>query len=284
MKIHLILILLCSYVIKAQSGNYGSLAIDPNNGFYYGWAIDYKSQSEANSRALKECTRKGGKCKVVLKWTGGKCAVYRTIKSDVGTAYGWGVAENKVEADRIANSECRKRSNGEPCGNFVWGCNSKSKIDEDFWNGGSSEKDDTGSDKNEVSNFWNGKGTVKEEDYFNHYTKPKESNQFIGEIRSKTKYITIFCQDHGEEDGDLVALYNNKDVIKSKVYLTNAGKSIQVELKWGMNRIDFKALNQGDSGPNTAKFDVIDDNGNLISSKEWNLLTGYTGTLLITKF
>ena len=38
--------------------------------------------------------------------------------------------------------------------------------------------------------------------------------------------------------------------------------------------IDITALNQGDSGPNTAEFVVYDDKGNVVSSKEWNLLTG----------
>ena len=50
-----------------------------------------------------------------------------------------------------------------------------------------------------------------------------------------------------------------------------------------MNRLDFKALNQGSSGANTAEFDIYDDNGKLISTKKWDLLTGYTGTLLIVK-
>jgi hypothetical protein len=34
------------------------------------------------------------------------------------------------------------------------------------------------------------------------------------------------------------------------------------------------ALNQGDSGPNTAEFVIYDDKGRVVSSKEWNLLTG----------
>jgi hypothetical protein len=32
------------------------------------------------------------------------------------------------------------------------------------------------------------------------------------------------------------------------------------------NKIDFEALNQGSSGPNTAEFKVYDDKGSLISA------------------
>ena len=42
----------------------------------------------------------------------------------------------------------------------------------------------------------------------------------------------------------------------------------------GKNTVEIEALNQGESGPNTAEFIVYDDQGKIISSKEWNLLTG----------
>jgi hypothetical protein len=56
-----------------------------------------------------------------------------------------------------------------------------------------------------------------------------------------------------------------------------------VKLEFGMNRIDFKALNEGSSSPNTAEFEVYDENGKMISSKEWSITTGFTATLLIRK-
>lgn len=48
----------------------------------------------------------------------------------------------------------------------------------------------------------------------------------------------------------------------------------------GLNKIDFQALNQGESGPNTAELIIYDDKGNLVSSKEWNLLTGVKATIV----
>jgi hypothetical protein len=51
----------------------------------------------------------------------------------------------------------------------------------------------------------------------------------------------------------------------------------------GFNKIDFTALNQGSSGPNTAELRVYDDNNNMISSNQWNLSTGATATFIVVK-
>ena len=106
---------------------FGSLAIDRNNGFYYGFSYDQNSLSDANNRALAECTQRGGNCTVVLEWSGGGCAAYRTISKNAGSAFGWGLGSTKEEADAIALRECQKRSNGVAADHFVWGCNSGSQ-------------------------------------------------------------------------------------------------------------------------------------------------------------
>ena len=49
------------------------------------------------------------------------------------------------------------------------------------------------------------------------------------------------------------------------------------------NKIDFVALNQGSSGPNTAELRIYDDNKKLLSSNQWNLATGSKATLIIVK-
>lgn len=108
----------------AVKAKYGALAIDRSNGFYYGWSFDQATLSEAENRALEECKRRGGDCTVVLSYAGTGCAAYRTIDGKVGTAFGWGLAATKEEADAIATRECLKRSNGAPAQNFVWSCNS----------------------------------------------------------------------------------------------------------------------------------------------------------------
>ncbi|MFT7157938.1 MAG: hypothetical protein ACI8Q1_002963, partial [Parvicella sp.] len=45
----------------------------------------------------------------------------------------------------------------------------------------------------------------------------------------------------------------------------------------------FEALNQGDSGPNTAELHVYDDKGMLVSAHEWNLLTGNKASIIVYK-
>lgn len=107
----------------AQYFHYGALAVDRRDGFFYGWANDHPTMEAAGDRALAECTKRGGRCHVVLVWSGRGCGAYRTIESNVGTAYGWGVALTREEADSIAMAEATKRSGGRPASRFVWGCN-----------------------------------------------------------------------------------------------------------------------------------------------------------------
>jgi hypothetical protein len=100
------------------------------------------------------------------------------------------------------------------------------------------------------------------------------SDQFLGEHNVDTKFVNIICRDHEYVDGDRVRIYINDIIVKQNLYLTSSYKRVEVNLTEGKNTIEIEALNQGDSGPNTAEFLVYDDQGKLISSKEWNLLTG----------
>ncbi|MEO8761181.1 MAG: FISUMP domain-containing protein [Bacteroidia bacterium] len=110
--------------VKPVATKFGALAIDRSNGFYYGWTADSPSQLEAEKNAIEECKKLGGNCTIVLSFSGTGCAAYRTIEGKAGTAFGWGLAKTKEEADVIATKECLKRSNGKKPTNFVWSCNS----------------------------------------------------------------------------------------------------------------------------------------------------------------
>jgi hypothetical protein len=120
-----LLFLMVSFPQYADAaGPYGALAIDEADGTFYGWSHSYASQNEANAHALEECEKIGGECRVVLGFGGSsRCAAYRTVEGDVGTAYGWGRAASSEAADSIALSECRGRSQGEACSRQVWACN-----------------------------------------------------------------------------------------------------------------------------------------------------------------
>ena len=103
---------------------YGALAIDRNNGYYYAFTANASSLSEAVKTAIAECNKKGGKCTLVLSYSGAGCVAYRTSSGkNVGLAYGWGLAKTKEEADVIAKKECNDRTFGMSVPNFIKSCN-----------------------------------------------------------------------------------------------------------------------------------------------------------------
>lgn len=108
-------------------------------------------------------------------------------------------------------------------------------------------------------------------------------DQFLGEYRNNGSFVNIICRDHGYFDGDYVQVLLNDEIIIPRLLLTNSYKGFNIELKDGINKIDFLALNQGESGPNTAELQVFDDNEVLISAKAWNLLTGVKATVVVIK-
>ena len=108
-------------------------------------------------------------------------------------------------------------------------------------------------------------------------------DQFLGNFAITGNKANIRCRDLEYPDGDRVRVFVNGTVFIIDLLLTGNFKSFDVPLEPGINKIEFVALNQGESGPNTAEFQVFDDNGVLVSSKKWNLLTGVTATILLIK-
>lgn len=104
---------------------YGALAVDRSKGFIYGFSNDQVSRSVAVSRALEECTKRGGNCSTVVEFAGRACAAYRTLSEKDGSAYGWGVNSTREAADSRASQECSDYAGGaKVCSNHVWSCNS----------------------------------------------------------------------------------------------------------------------------------------------------------------
>ena len=110
-----------------------------------------------------------------------------------------------------------------------------------------------------------------------------QSDQDLGTFHSGAQQVKIMCRDYQFVDGDRVAVLVNDEIVVPSIWLTDSWSSFYLPLKPGFNRISFKALNQGSSGPNTAAFIIYDDAGNVISSNEWNLLTGVKANLMIVK-
>lgn len=125
-----------------------------------------------------------------------------------------------------------------------------------------------------TSKYWNGKDVT---------IKKFQTSLELGKLETESKSIRIICRDHSYVDGDRVKLYVNEQVIRRSITLKGGYYSVDINLKEGFNRIDIEALNQGSSGPNTAEFKVLDENGYVLADKEWNILTGYIATLVVMK-
>lgn len=110
-----------------------------------------------------------------------------------------------------------------------------------------------------------------------------KGNQDFGEIRTKSGHVDILAADFGAEDGDIVRVLVNGEVVIPAFTLLNSYKPLRIRLMDGFNNIEFEAMNQGTSGPNTAMFMIYDDNEKLLMREEWGLCTGFKGRVMIVK-
>ena len=108
-------------------------------------------------------------------------------------------------------------------------------------------------------------------------------DQFLGEIRNDGEYVNIILRDHEYHDGDLIKVQVNENVVMPAILLTEKAKGFKLDLKNGFNVVDFVAINQGSSGPNTAEIIVYDDQGKLVGTNRWNFATGVKATYIIYK-
>jgi hypothetical protein len=108
-------------------------------------------------------------------------------------------------------------------------------------------------------------------------------DHYLGDVSTKSKFVRIKCRDHEYVDGDRIKLFLNKAVIHPNITLTGSYYIIDIELSEGMNTIEFEALNEGSSSPNTAELKVYDKNNLLLTSNRWLINTGYKARLIIMK-
>ena len=111
----------------------------------------------------------------------------------------------------------------------------------------------------------------------------KTTDQYLGDFKTKGKKVTIAYRDYGEVDGDLIRIFADDDIMRAEVALGGSFTGFELELKEGFNKLDFQALNQGYSGPNTAELLVLDEGGNIIASRTWALATGVKATIIVVK-
>ncbi|MBU86968.1 MAG: hypothetical protein CMC53_02650 [Flavobacteriaceae bacterium] len=117
----------------------------------------------------------------------------------------------------------------------------------------------------------------------------KNSNQgyskkeYLGDVKTRSKDVNIICRDFEYVDGDRVRILVNDSIVINNLMLESEFSGFKLPLIRGFNKIDFIALNQGSSGPNTAELRLYDDKNQMISSNKWNLATGGTATFIIVK-
>jgi len=111
------------------------------------------------------------------------------------------------------------------------------------------------------------------------YSKPQDLGRFF----TSGDYVKISWRDAQVVDGDRVDIMVNGKVVVENVTLLARFHSLKIDLKDGFTKIEIKALNQGESGPNTAEFKVEDQDGAILTHDEWNLTTGTIASLVVIK-
>jgi hypothetical protein len=106
---------------------------------------------------------------------------------------------------------------------------------------------------------------------------------YLGDVHTFSSVAQIVCRDYEYEDGDRVRILVNDKEVVSNLALRNQFFVLKLPLVSGFNKLDFQALNQGSSGPNTAELRIFDLDGSPLAAHKWNLSTGATATLIIVK-
>jgi len=148
--------------------------------------------------------------------------------------------------------------------------------------------------KTKSSSFMAGSGKSEADDesdvlvkkYFNgkDVSNVQLSSDFsLGTLYSTSKSVRIEVRDHSLIDGDRIRVYLNEKMLASTITLKGLYYIIHIDLLKGYNRVDIEALNEGYSGPNTAEVRIFDENGILLSEKEWNIRIGQITTLGVVR-
>ena len=110
-----------------------------------------------------------------------------------------------------------------------------------------------------------------------------KEDTFWGDYRTNSNYVYILYRDYGAIDGDLLRILVDDDVLKPREYLTEGYKGFKLKLKEGFNKIDFYAINEGSSIPNTADYKIVDENNKVITNRVWPLSAGVKVTVILVK-
>ena len=110
----------------------------------------------------------------------------------------------------------------------------------------------------------------------------KSRYQVLGHVETESSRLVIQAWDHGHEDGDKVAVYINNARVISSFDLRKNKRRITLNLNNGISVIKIQALNEGSQSPNTASFEVLDNN-KVVMYKGWDLYKNQSAVLLVLR-
>lgn len=114
-------------------------------------------------------------------------------------------------------------------------------------------------------------------------TKGSKTDQYFGVVETESDHAIVQYRDFGEEDGDLIRVSLNGDIVEYRITLRNHFKGLKLKLQKGKNTIEFLAINEGYLVPNTAHFRVRDEMGAVLASNHWNLSKGVKAYITVVK-
>jgi hypothetical protein len=109
----------------------------------------------------------------------------------------------------------------------------------------------------------------------------KAAGSGLTDVTVNSTNITISLWDHGSEDGDLIQVFLNGQMMWQQIRLTKSRINLQLSMGGWENLIEIKALNEGSQSPNTASIAI----SNVIQGRaqqEWSLKTGQIGRLRVS--
>lgn len=106
-------------------------------------------------------------------------------------------------------------------------------------------------------------------------------DRYLGDFKTKSKFLVVKYRDYIQIDGDLINVYLNDKLIQSQLYLYSQLDEFKIPLSMGINNVEFVVASQGTSGGNTAEIHVLEDAGKPMTDEYWNNLALGTRIKLI---
>lgn len=98
------------------------------------------------------------------------------------------------------------------------------------------------------------------------------NDRYLGEHKTKSKFLTLKYRDYIVIDGDLINVYLNGKLLRSGLYMNDDFGEFRIPLSLGFNDIELVVASTGTSGGNTAELHVLDDVDSDITTEYWNNL------------